>query len=287
VKAGNGMAGDRPKDVVEVEAHGLLFPEGPRWRDGTWWVSDQLGDRVVRVDEQGSTRQVAELGAPSGLGFATDGTLLVARMHEPSVVAVDSDGCREVADLRRSARHLNDMVVDSDGRAYVDAYDDPFDVATHRLLRIDPDGLVADAAHGLSFPNGLAVTERRTLLVAETFAGRITEFDIGDDGSLSGPRTWAQLPEGRAPDGLCLDANGDLWVAAYTSGEFFHLQQGGKVLDHVQFPDRWAMSCALGGADGRTLLLCTAATSQDDYFAGRSVGHLDLHRVDVPGVGRP
>lgn len=268
---------------------GSCSPEGPRWREGTWWVSDQLGGRIVRVDEQGTVTLVAALDSPSGLGFAPDGTLLAACMHTPSIVAVDGNGGTSVrADLAATTAHLNDMFVDTEGRAYVDAYDDPFDVSSHRLLRVDPGGTAVVAADGLAFPNGVTATvDGRTLLVSETFAGHVTAFDIGPDGSLGDRRTWARLPEGRAPDGLCLDADGDVWVAAYTSGEFFHVREGGEVLDRIEFPGRWALSCSLGGADGTTLLLCTAETSQDDYFAGRSVGHLDLHRVTVPGVGRP
>jgi sugar lactone lactonase YvrE len=86
---------------------------------------------------------------------------------------------------------------------------------------------------------------------------------------------------------LCLDANGDIWVASYLAGEFLHVREGGEVLARVPIAGRWAMSCCLGGDDGRSLLLCTAETTQDEYFAGRSIGHLDVLRVDVPGVGRP
>jgi sugar lactone lactonase YvrE len=275
--------------MVEIEGHGLLFPEGPRWRSDTWWVSDQLGNRVVRIKEDGSLEDVVELDAPSGLGFAQDGSLLVAQMNAPGVVLVDpaSGETRSIADLHATATHLNDMVVDAHGRMYVDAYDDAFDVATHRVLRVDRHGDASVAADGVEFPNGVLVTPDDVLLLCETFAGRITAFDIAEDDSLANRRIWAELPEGRLPDGLCLDAEGDVWVAAYTTGEFFHLRAGGEVLDRVDFPGRWAMSCALGGSDGRTLLLCSAETSQEDYFAGRSVGHLDLHRVAVPGVGCP
>lgn len=272
-----------------IPAHGLLFPEGPRWRQGTWWVSDQLGGRVVRVAEDGSTEPVAEMGSPSGLGFTPDGKLLVARMDEPSLVEVDASGASTVrADLTKVAGHLNDLFVDPEARCYVDAYDDPFDVTTHRLLRVDPDGSTTVAADALAFPNGVTTTEDgSTLLVSETFAGHVTAYDVDADGGLHGRRVWAALPEGRSPDGLCLDAGGDVWVAAYTTGEFFHLRQGGEVLERLELAGRWALSCSLGGEDGRSLLLCSAETSQEEYFAGRAVGHLDLHRVEVPGVGRP
>lgn len=272
----------------ELRVSGLKFPEGPRWRDGHWWLSDQLGGRVLRIDERGESETVIETEAPSGLGFLPDGSLLVARMNDPSLVRVDGGSYEEAVDLREIAGHLNDMFVGPDGRAYVDAYDDHFDTTSHRVVMVTPDGNAVVVAEELAYPNGIAATpDGTTLLVAETFAGHIVAFDIRADGTLAGRRVWAPLPVGTHPDGLCLDEAGDVWVASYLNGEFLHVREGGDVLARLVYDDRWAMSCCLGGDDGRSLLLCTAETSQNDYFAGRSVGHLDVVRVDVAGVQRP
>ena len=272
----------------DVTFPGLRFPEGPRWRDGTWWVSDQLGGSVHRVDERGRAECVLEVDAPSGLGFLPDGALLVACMNEPRLVRVDGAGADEVVDLRAIAGHLNDMVVTSQGRAYVDVYDDHFDRSSHRVVLVTPERDVTVVADDVAYPNGITTTtDGTTLLLAETFGGCITAFTVEPDGTLSGRRTWAELPSKAHPDGLCLDANGDVWVASYLAGEFLHVREGGEVLDRISVTGRWAMSCCLGGDDGRSLLLCSAETTQDDYFAGRSVGHLDVERVDVPGVQRP
>jgi sugar lactone lactonase YvrE len=272
----------------EVSFPGLRFPEGPRWCDGSWWISDQLGGTVHRIDESGAVERVVEVDAPSGLGFLPDGSLLVACMNEPRLVRAHAGGAaEEVVDLRGTAKHLNDMVVTSDGRAYVDAYDDHFDRSSHHIVMVTAEHDVCVVADDVVYPNGITTTtDGTTLLVAETFAARITAFDVERDGSLGRRRTWAELPDAH-PDGLCLDANGDVWVASYLAGEFLHVREGGEVVDRVSVPGRWAMSCCLGGDDGRSLLLCTAETTQDDYFAGLSVGHLDVVRVDVPGVGRP
>jgi len=264
-----------------------MFPEGPRWRDGRWWLSDQLGHRVLTLDESGAWSVVAEVPRPSGLGFLPDGILWVATMDEARIVAVGGDGVREAVSLRHLAAHLNDMVVDSRGRAYLDAYGDR-SAPESGLLLVVPGEPPRSVAGGLAFPNGLIVTpDGRTLLVAETLAGRITAFDVLADGSLGNRRVWAQLP-GSTPDGMCLDSEGAVWVASYRSGEFLRVREGGEVLDRLSSDDgRWAMACALGGHDGRTLLLCTAATTTKDYFAGVATGRLALHRVDVPGVGCP
>jgi sugar lactone lactonase YvrE len=274
--------------MQELVVPGLRFPEGPRWYDGTWWLSDQLGDRILRVDPDGYSETVCELEGPSGLGFLSDGTLLAVRMKDPSLVRIAGGAVEEVVDLRGAANLLNDMFVGADGRAYVDAYDDHFDRSSDRLLLVTLDQPPAVVATDLAYPNGVVVTpDGRTLIVSETFGRRLSAFDVDADGTLGGRRVWASLPEGTYPDGLCLDANLDVWVASYLSSEFLHVREGGEVLERLTLPGRWAMACSLGGADGRTLLLCTSETNQQDYFAGRGVGHLEMTRVEVPGVQRP
>jgi sugar lactone lactonase YvrE len=274
--------------VPELAVPGLKFPEGPRWRDGTWWLSDQLGDRVLRIDEAGAFEVLAELESPSGLGFSPDGAVLAARMNDPSVVRIRDGVATEVVDLRGITRHLNDMFVGPDGRMYVDAYDDHFDRSTHRLLLIAPGAPPRVVADAIEYPNGVAITpDGTTLILSETFGTVLTAFDVAADGTLSGRRVWAVLPPHTHPDGLCIDGAGDVWVASYLAGEFLHVREGGEVLERVAFDGRWAMACSLGGADGRSMLFCTSETSQDDYFQRRGIGHLDVLRVEVPGVQRP
>jgi sugar lactone lactonase YvrE len=271
-------------DRREIAVEGLKFPEGPRWRDGVLWLSDQLGGKVRRiVGEQVDV--VAEIERPSGLGFLTDGSLLVASMSTCQVLRVDGNNVKVHADLSAHAAHLNDMYVDKQGRAYVDAYGEDWNAGD--ILLVDGERPVHAAAKQLAFPNGVAVTpDGSTLLIAETFGACITAFDVAGDGSLSGRRVWAPLPD-RMPDGLCLDAEGAVWVASYLTGEFVRVREGGEVTDRHTVDGRWAMACALGGDDGRTLFLCSAETDQDSYFRGEAVGHLETVWVEVPGVGRP
>src|SRR5439155_20501935 len=107
------------------------------------------------------------------------------------------------------------------------------------------------------------------------------------DGRLGNRCVWAALTD-RYPDGLCLDAEGAVWVASYLTSEFLRVREGGETVERIELPEgRWALAPALGGADGRTLYLCSAQTDQKRYFAGDAVGHLQTCRFDVPGVGRP
>jgi len=275
-----------------------MFPEGPRWRDGALWFSDQLGGVVRRLVEGGSGDRdgdggssgdgvtvVARLEHPSGLGFLPDGALLVASMSERTVLRIAGEQVSVHADLSDRAKHLNDAYVDEHGRVYVDAYASGW--RSGELLLIDERGEVSVAAPDVDYPNGVAVTpDGSTLLVSETYGACVSAFDVGPDGGLSNRRVWAALPD-RAPDGLCLDAEGAAWVACFRSGEFVRVREGGEVTDRLTVEGRWAMACALGGDDGRTLFLCSAETDGDRYHRGESVGHLEAVRVDVPGVCRP
>ena len=170
-------------------------------------------------------------GEPAGLGWLPDGRLLVVARKPRTVLRLEPDGrLVEHGDLNPTATFYgNDMVVDSAGPglrgelrvrprrvhrgAGAAALVEPPGPPTTALIRIDPDGSAHVAADDLSFPNGTVITpDGRTLIVAETLAGRLTAFDVGDDGELSGRRVWAALPW-CAPDGICLDAEGRVWVA--------------------------------------------------------------------------
>src|SRR5207245_6689644 len=128
--------------------------------------------------------------------------------------------------------HCNDMVVDSAGRAYVGNFGFDLqggDVVPAKLARVDPDGSVHVAAEDLLFPNGTVILPGgRTLVIAETYGQRLTAFDVGADGSLSGRRVWAETP-GVFPDGVCLDAEGCIWVASPVTGEAIRYREGGEV----------------------------------------------------------
>jgi sugar lactone lactonase YvrE len=196
----------------------------------------------------------------------------------------------------------NDMVVDAEGRAYVGNFGFDLDrfiadkgamalvrrpgPPTASLIRVDPDGSAHVAAPELSFPNGAVITpDGRTLIVAETLGNRLTSFDIGPDGGLDARRVWAPVP-GVAPDGICLDADGRVWVANAVAPECLLVAEGGEVVDRVT-TTRNCYACMLGGADGRTLFLVTAPTSTEWVANAERSGRIETCRVKVAGAGRP
>jgi sugar lactone lactonase YvrE len=288
-----------PATIREMQTllDGGTFFEGPRWRDGHWWVSDMFGRVVLAVDGGGRASEVARVeGRPSGLGWLPDGSLLVVSMVDRRVLRRSASGALSVhADLAAHCDwHANDMVVAADGSAYVGNFG--FDLAGGAgpkptgLMRVDPEGRVTTVAEELLIPNGSVITpEGRTLVVAETFGRRLTTFRIGDDGSLPARRVWADLrAAGIAPDGCCLDAEGRIWVADGAGHRACLVAEGGEMVDEIPSPAGLRFyACMLGGDDGRTLLLCAAPDYDEERRSRERAATLLTTRVDVPRAGLP
>jgi sugar lactone lactonase YvrE len=276
----------------DLAVGGLGYCEGLRWRDNELWWSDFWSRRVCSLGPDGMVKERAYIaGQPSGIGFFPDGTPLVASMLDHLVLKLDG-GAHPTVHANASALCVgpgNDMIVDSKGRAYLGSfgfeasYQDPREVKPSALLLVDTDGEVRRVADDLVFPNGMAISrDGRLLVVAETFASRLTAFDIGADGSLRGRRLFADLGD-RAPDGVCMDVSGAVWAACPFASEFVRVAEGGEILDVVEVPGRWAVTVALGGQHGDTLFCATAQTTLEEYHAGRASAAIEKLRVDVPG----
>jgi len=277
---------------VAVLLDRLTFPEGPRWHEGRLWFSDFYSHRVIAVDQKGRSETMAHVHPrPSGLGWRPDGTLLVVSMLDRALIELRNGAFRRVADLSEIAGGpCNDLVVDARGRAYVGnfGYDRHAGEAARgtTLIRVDPDGSAHRAAEDLMFPNGMAITpDGKNLIVAETYASRISAFSIGAGGALKGRRVFAELPGGY-PDGLCLDAEGAVWVADARGHDVARVLDGGRIAQRIGVGERSVFACMLGGADRRTLFLCTS-TGSGPAMAEKTDGRIETVRVDVPGAGLP
>ena len=290
---------------------GGAFFEGPRWHDGRWWVSDFYRHLVLAIDPDGNAEEIMEVeGQPSGLGWLPDGSLLVVSMKDHRLLRRAGGGEVSVhADVsEHCGGNLNDMVVDSHGRAYVGNFG--FDLMSGEdprpanLIRVDPSGAATVAAEEMLFPNGSVITrDGRTLIVGETAGSRYTAFTIAADGSLHDRRVWAQLaptPEqGRSleemladlkvgPDGCALDAEEHIWCADEVGGRCIRVAPGGEIVDEVRAPEGLGLfACMLGGDDGRTLLVCCAPDFLEHNRAAARDAVLLTTTVDVPHAGRP
>jgi sugar lactone lactonase YvrE len=286
--------------VIEprVLLEGLAIGESPRWHDGRLWFSNWGTGEIIAVDLDGNS-EVAGRG-PEGLGWATnwlpDGRMLITGAE---LARVESDGSRvRHADLSHiSPLGWSELTVDGRGNAYVNTVNFDFgdfdDVLTSgrapgKIALVTPDGEACEVADELAFPNGMVVTpDNRALIVAESFAGRLTAFDIDDDGSLSNRRAWA---DGIAPDGICLDADGGIWTStAHDAKDCARVREGGEVLERIQL-DRFCFASMLGGPDRRTLFMLAAdwrgPENVDEVVAART-GQVLVADAPAPGVGWP
>ncbi len=270
----------------------LCFPEAPRWHAGQLWFSDFYRHEILRADAQGQLTTIAHVEAcPSGLGWRPDGTMLAVSMHDCRLLNVSNGETHTLADLSTYVPGpCNDMLVDEAGRAYIGNFGfNLYAGETPRgtdLLCVSPDGKVHVAARDLAFPNGMALTpDGRTLIVAETFGQRLSAFDVAHDGTLSRRRVFADL-EGSYPDGLCLDAEGAIWVADARGNRVLRVMEGRGIVESISIGDQQCYACMLGGDDGRTLFLCTAPGTGPENGARREA-RIRTARVDVPRAGLP
>jgi YD repeat-containing protein len=275
-------------------ATGLAFGEGPRWHDDRLWFSDMHAHRVMTMDTEGHLSTVVEVETqPSGLGWDTEGRLLVVSMTDRRLVRLEDGALVEVADLSGIATwHCNDMVVDRFGRAYIgnfgwDIYQRGADPVPASLILVGVDGAVSVAAPDLQFPNGTVITpDGSTLIVGESYGFRLTAFDVADDGTLHNRRVWAQLTDA-TPDGICLDAEGATWIASPMGHQVVRVGAGGVILERIPTGDREAYACMLGGPDRTTLYVCTAFDSSPNRCREQMAGRIEAIEVDVPGAGWP
>ena len=289
---------------ARVLREGLAFGESPRWHEGRLWYSDFYRRAIYSLDSDGvhERLEVEVPGQPSGLGWLPDGDLLFVSMTDHHLRRRRRTDTTDFADLTPYCGFwTNDMVVGSTGVSYVGNFGFDLDqmvadVAAEGLgawlpvptvlVVLGPDGAVRQVVPDLDFPNGtVLLRDERTLVVAETTAFRLSAFDVAEDGTLSRRRVWAQL-DGVAPDGICLDVEGQIWVADALTPRCLRVGEGGTVSASVATSQR-AFACALGGESGSSLFVMTAPDSSRFTVAERTDGRIEVAPVDVPGVGSP
>lgn len=282
------------KYKLEILADGFIFLEGPRWHDNRLWLSDMRGETVYTLTEAGKRSKVASFPKhPSGINFLPDGRVVIVSMQDRKLIELEADGKQtEYVDLSSMVSYdINDSVCDAAGNIYVGNFG--YDLLAGEaakpadLIMVSPARQCKVVASGLEFPNGAVITpDGRTLIIAETFGHKLTAFDRATDGTLSNRRVWAALGE-RTPDGICLDAEGAVWVASFVTGEFVRVLPDGSIGDIVATPGKRAVACNLGGADGRTLFGLTFAGELADLGSGKPLAAVEVCRVEVAAAGSP
>jgi sugar lactone lactonase YvrE len=265
-------------------ADGFVFLEAPKWQDGKVWISDVMDGAIYTVTLDGRREKVCAVpGKPAGLGFMPDGTLIIASLLDKKLLQWSGGVLSDYRDLSMLAGPPNDFVIDGKSRIYLgdfgyDRFGGEAPKATN-LVRIDPDRSISIVAEDVEFPNGAAIiNDGRTLVVNETWVGRITAFDLSEDGTLANRRLFADLGD-RGPDGMCADAEGALWIGCYNSGDVLRVKDGGEITHHYHF-NGGGISCALGGEDGHTLFMTCFIGAEAD-ITRRRTSAIYTDRVDV------
>jgi sugar lactone lactonase YvrE len=278
---------------LQILTTGLVFGESPRWHNGRLWFSDMGANEVAAVDLEGTREVVARVPAmPMGTGWLPDGCLLIVSALDGRLVRRKPDGSLVThADLTTLGEHpWSDMVVDGRGNAYIGniGFDFPgSEFAPGIVALVTPDGSAQQVANDVAFPNGMVVTpDNSTLILAESYANRLTAFDIATGGSLSNRRVWADLDDG-VPDGICLDAESAVWYGDVPNKRCVRVREGGEVLQAIDL-DRGCFACMLGGVDRRTLFLMAAEFSAASMAGDRPrTGQVLTVEAPAPGVGWP
>jgi sugar lactone lactonase YvrE len=283
---------------------GLSFGEAPRWHDGRLWYSDFYRHAVFSIDEEGLDERLEVMvpSQPSGLGWLPNGDLLYVSMTDQRVMRRRDETSSLFADVSSHCGFwANDMVVSDSGCAYVGSFGFDLDVMmrdlgpagmmaspppTTNLVVLDPYGAIIQVVPDMSFPNGSIITsDGATLIVAETLAYRLSAFDITSDGTIANRRIWAPL-DFVAPDGICLDADKQVWVANAITSQCVRVKEGGEITATVETNQR-AYACMLGGPDRARLFVMTAPTSDRFTIASVTDATIEAVDVEVPGAGLP
>src|SRR5712671_3531608 len=272
---------------------GGRYFEGPRWHAGRLWFVDCMERTLLSLTPSGEREQHAKFedDTPCGLGVLPDGKIVVLTMFRKRLMAFADGRLALYADLSRIATGtIDDMIVDGLGRAYVgdlgfDLPPPPDRGPVGRIILVAPDGAMRVVADGLRFPNGIAVSaDNSRLVVAEMDGEGLADYDIGADGGLNFRRRLGSV---KSPDGICLDRDGAVWVAAFDEDAFIRLDHGGRELQRLELPGRRAIACVLGGPERRTLFCLSAATSPEELRQRKSSARIDVVDVEVGGAGYP
>ena len=272
---------------------GGRYFEGPRWHEGRLWFVDCMERTLLSLAPSGACEQHAKFDddTPCGLGVLPDGRLIVLTMFKKRLLAYSNGELSLYADLSDLATGtIDDMIVDGLGRAWVgdlgfDLPPPPDRGAVGRIILVMPDGARRVVAEGLRFPNGIAVSPHNDrLVVAEMDGACLADYDIAADGDLKLRGRFGNM---KSPDGICLDADGAVWVAAFEEDAFIRLDRDGRELQRIDVPGRRALACVLGGPGRKTLFCLSAATSYEELRQRKSSSRIDAVEVEIAGAGYP
>ncbi len=280
---------------LEFLSEGFVFPETPRWHRGSFYCCSIDEGLIYRIGADGSKELLVKIDdMVSGFCFLSRDSeeMVISSIRQKKLLKWDGTQLSEFADVSSTGCNLiNDMIRTENGDCYVGSLSFPegaknlFDQVPSPIVRVDAEGRVSVADDKVLFPNGFVVTpDGATLIVASTGWSNLLAYDLASDGTLSNRRVFATIPDS-APDGICLDAEGAVWVT--THEHVYRVVEGGEITDHVDMGSYKASACMLGGENLRTLLITAPVSHDRTVIDGKQSGRLYTIRVDVPGAGLP
>lgn len=283
-----------PEPQILLSGHAV--GESPRWHEGRLWFSNWGVQEIVAVDLDGNSEVMVSVPTtiPFCFDWLPDGRMLVVSGPEALLLRREPDGTLVThADLSGLASGFNEIVVDGRGNAYVNGGDFDFETGEGAesgvVVLVRPDGSIRQVADNIAFGNGMAVTpDNSTLIVAESWARRLSAFDIAADGGLSNRRVWADLGDD-PPDGICIDAVGAVWYGTVPNKRCVRVREGEEVLQSIE-TDLACFACMLGGEDGRTLFILAAewpGPENMDLLFQSHTGQVLVAEAPAPGIGWP
>lgn len=271
---------DRSARVATATRYSLA--EGPRWDDVSGevvWVDIHAG-LVLRGDA--SLAELARITVDSTVGavaFASDGGLVVAANRGLATIAPDGTISRGPALIDGvPSRRLNDAAVDPQGRYLVGSTTENTNTGHEELLRVSPDGSIETLRDGLTLSNGIGWSpDGSTVYHVDTFAKTLSSHSY-DGGTEWEPQGWVTVIDEFPgyPDGLAVDASGDLWVALWSGGVVQRFAASGALLETIEVGTPQVTCPALLGEG-----LLAITTSTDETEGDPLAGALFLCEVDA------
>jgi sugar lactone lactonase YvrE len=293
------MAGpERNGAAVACTTEQTQLGEGARWddrRDELLRV-DILAGRVFRDSVAGDGAlvgvRVYQLPWPVGMitpVHADDGWLLGAGR---GFVHLTPDGTHRVvaAEVSPPATRMNDGACDPQGRFWAGTLADDHHEGGGALYRLDRDGRIEQVLDGLTISNGIGWSPDGLTMYLVDSGPRVVHafaFDA-DRGAISGGRVLLAVPEDvGAPDGMTVDAAGDLWVAIYGGGQVHRYSPEGVLREVHTVPTRQSTCCAFAGPRLRRLYVTTATEGWTDEQRQADPAAGVVYRLETAATGRP
>ena len=271
--------------------------EGVRWdeRRSELLSVDILTGRVFRdsVGEDGALTSIRTYRVPGTVGAITpiagdEGWLLAAGrgfIH----LAVDGS-LRTIAEVTTAGTRMNDAACDSHGRFWAGTVADDARPGGGALYRLDRNGQTTMVRDGLTISNGLGWSvDGRTMYLADSGPGVVHAFGFDSDrGTISDERVLMTIDrEIGVPDGLTVDAEGDLWVAVFGGGRVQRYSPAGTLREELMVPAEQTTSCAFGGRELKWLYVTTATEHWTDEQRQATPSAGLVYRLDPGTRGKP